>query len=67
MEYADEGPQGAPARITQTFGDWRPQGPLRYPHASRMLVDGKPFVEASVVSVTLDPRIPEGAFEKPRP
>ncbi len=66
--YQDEGGgQMGPARVVQLFEDWAPEGSLRYPHQSRMLRDGAPFLQMKTTSVKLNPAVTDGTFRKPAP
>ena len=64
MESQGEGPQG-PARLTEIYGDWKAEAGLSYPHASKVLVDGKPLLEGKVVAITLNSALEATAFQKP--
>ena len=66
MDYASEGPQG-PAKMTEAWGDWRPVGPVQYPHTMKMLLDGNPMMEATVTQARVNPELPESLFKKPAP
>ncbi|MFI5370453.1 MAG: M16 family metallopeptidase [Candidatus Eisenbacteria bacterium] len=65
MRFTTEG-QNGPSTMTVTYGDWRPEGPIRYPHALRTLADGKPFLEAKVTVVKLDSGVTDDVFQKPK-
>jgi zinc protease len=64
MEYQGEGPQG-PARVTEIYSEWKPQGGLHYPHQSRTLVDGQPLMEGKLTSFTPNATLDEAEFKKP--
>ena len=64
MQFTSEG-QNGPAQMLVIYGDWRAEGALKYPHAIRMLTDGKPFMEGKVTAVKLDPAVSDETFEKP--
>jgi zinc protease len=67
MEYQGEGPQGGPAAVAVTYADWQASGPIQYPRRMTMTVDGKPFIQGALTSITLDPPVPADAFQKPQP
>jgi hypothetical protein len=64
VEYAGDGPQG-PGTVTEVLSDWRPVGAIQYPHATKMLLDGKPMMEAVVVEAKLNPELAATLFKKP--
>ena len=64
MEYSGEGPQG-PAKMTEVWGDWRPVGAVQYPHSSKILVDGKQMMEATITQARINPALPDSLFKKP--
>ena len=45
--------------------DWRPVGAIQYPHATKMLLDGTPMMEAVVVEAKLNPELAATLFKKP--
>ncbi len=65
--YHDEGsgPQMGPARVTELYSAWSAEGAIQYPHASRVLRDGKPFLEGKVTSLQLNPTLADAIFKKP--
>jgi len=68
LAFQDEGnAQMGPARVVQLYEDWSPEGALRYPHQSRLLRDGEPFVEMKVAAVRLNPAVSDETFRKPAP
>jgi hypothetical protein len=64
MEYLGQGPAG-PARATQIYSDWKPEGSVQFPHTTRVLLDGKPYIEARLQSVKFNTAIPDSLFRKP--
>jgi zinc protease len=64
MEYQDEGPQG-PARNVDLVSDWRPVGGVRFPHGRTVTLDGTPFLEATVTSVSFNTAMPDPTFARP--
>lgn len=64
LEYSGEGPQG-PGKVMEMYGDWRPVGAIQYPHATKMLLDGTPMMEAIVVEAKLNPELAATLFRKP--
>ncbi len=64
MEYVGPGPSGE-ARQTEVFSDWKPVGGIRYPHRRQVLMEGQPYLESSLISVTLDPPLVDSLFKKP--
>ena len=64
MEYSGEGPQG-PAKMTEVWGNWRPVGAVQYPHSSKILVDGKQMMEATITQARINPALPDSLFKKP--
>ncbi|MEO5987962.1 MAG: pitrilysin family protein [Candidatus Eisenbacteria bacterium] len=66
LAYQDTGSgQMGPARVTQLYSDWQPEGAIRYPRAMKMLRDGKPFIEAKLTSLKLNPVLADAMFQKP--
>jgi hypothetical protein len=66
MEYQDEGPQG-PARLTEVYADWRPEGAVQFPHATTVLVDGKPLMEGKLTIAKFNETLGPEVFRKPSP
>lgn len=66
MEFQGDGPQG-PARVTQVFADWQPEGAVKYPRSLKILLDGQPFMDGKATSVKLDAALDPGMFKKPAP
>ena len=64
MEYLGQGP-GGPAKATQVFSDWKPEGAIQFPHATKVLLDGKPYIEARIQSAKFNTAIPDSLFRKP--
>lgn len=64
MEYQGDGPQG-PARVTEMFSDWQAQGPVHYPSATKVMLDGKPLLEGKVTTLQLNAALDEAQFKKP--
>ncbi|HEY2954210.1 MAG TPA: pitrilysin family protein [Candidatus Eisenbacteria bacterium] len=64
MEYAGEGPQG-PGKQTKMLGDWRAVGAIQYPHSTRVTLDGKPLMEATVTQARANPDLAADLFKKP--
>lgn len=64
--YQDEGAgQMGPARVVQLLEDWSAEGGLQYPHQSKVLRDGAPFVAMKTTSVKLNPAVTDETFRKP--
>jgi hypothetical protein len=64
--YHDEGGgQMPPGRVAELYSAWSAEGGLQYPHASRTLRDGKPFMESKVTSLQLNPTLADAIFKKP--
>jgi zinc protease len=64
--YQDPGQgQLGPARVVKLLSGWSAEGALQYPHAVRMLRDGKPFLEGKTTSVKLNPELADALFQKP--
>ena len=66
MEYQAKA-QSGPAKAAVTFSDWRAEGPIQLPHATVVLMDGKPFVDSKLTAVRLNPALPDSLFRKPNP
>jgi hypothetical protein len=66
MEYQGGGPAG-PAKATQIFSDWKPEGSIQFPHSMKVLLDGKQYLEARIQSVKFNTAIPDSLFRKPGP
>ena len=64
IDYVGPGPSGE-ARQTEIFSDWKPVGGIRYPHRRQVLMDGQPYLESSLISLTLDPPLEDSLFKKP--
>jgi zinc protease len=64
MEYSGEGPEG-PAKLTETYGDWRPVGAIQYPYTNKVLIDGKPVMESTITQARVNPALPDSLFRKP--
>ena len=47
MEYVGEGMGGAPARMVEIYGDWKPVGAVQWPHSTKTLSDDKPVMEGT--------------------
>lgn len=66
LAYQDAGSgQMGPARVAQLYSDWQPEGGIQYPRAMKMLRDGKPFIEAKLTSLKLNPALADSLFAKP--
>ena len=63
-EYDGHGPNG-PAHQTEIYSDWRAVGGIRWPYQRQMLMDGQPYLESSLNSITLDPALDDSVFKKP--
>lgn len=67
MSYRDEGPAGEATFLT-LYDDWRDVGGgIRYPFASRTLMNDEPFLEFEVRSAEPNPDLPDSIFRKPSP
>lgn len=65
MSYVDQGPAGDATFLT-LYDDWREVGGgLRYPHASRTVVGGEPFLQSEVKAAAVNPALPDELFRKP--
>jgi len=47
------------------FSDWKPEGAIQFPHATKVLLDGKPYIEARIQSAKFNTAIPDSLFRKP--
>ncbi len=66
LAYQDAGSgQMGPARVSQLYSDWQAEGAIQYPRAMKMLRDGKPFIEAKLTSLKVNPTLADAMFEKP--
>lgn len=66
VAYHDEGsPQMPAARVQELMTDWRAEGALQYPHAMKVLRDGKVFLDAKVTAIVLNPVVTDDMFVKP--
>ncbi len=65
MDYVGEGMGGAPARLVETYADWKPVGSIKYPHSEKTLMDDKPVLEAKLTSLKLNPELADDLFKKP--
>lgn len=64
--YQDKGnAQMGPARVVELRSDWKAVEGLQYPFSTRMLRDGKPFMEAKVTALKLNPAVTDAMFAKP--
>lgn len=67
LAYQDAGSgQMGPARVTQLYSDWQPEGAIQYPRGMKMLRDGKPFIDARLTSLKLNPVLADAIFQKPK-
>ncbi len=64
VEYLEDGPTG-PSHQTEVFTDWQPAGAIRYPRGRKVLLDGKPYIDAQITSVVLDAPLEPATFKKP--
>ena len=64
VDYVGPGPRGE-AQLTEVFRDWKPVGSLRYPHQRQVLIEGKPYLESKLNTLTLDPPLADSLFKKP--
>jgi len=64
MEYAGDGPEG-PAKLAETWSDWRAVGNVQYPYANKLLVDGKTVMESTITQARINPALPDSLFKKP--
>jgi zinc protease len=64
MSYQGEGPNG-PAERLETYADWKPVGKVQYPHTRKVLMDGEPFLDAKVNTISFGGTIDDSAFKKP--
>lgn len=66
IAYQDAGSgQMGPARVAQLYSDWKAEGAIQYPRAMKMLRDGKPFIDAKLTSLKLNPVLADAMFTKP--
>jgi zinc protease len=65
MEFQGEGMGGGPAKVAQSYGDWKPVGSIQYPYSEKTLMNDKPMMEAKVTSLTLNPTLADDLFKKP--
>ena len=64
--YQDKGnAQMGPARVVELRSDWKAVEGIQYPFSTRMLRDGKPFMEAKVTALKLNPAVTADLFAKP--
>jgi len=64
--YQDKGnAQMGPARVVELRSDWKAVEGLQYPFSTRMLRDGKSFMEAKVTALKLNPAVTDAMFAKP--
>jgi hypothetical protein len=64
--YQDAGSgQMGPARVTEIYSAWSAEGAIQYPHAMKILRDGKPFLDGKVTSIQLNPTLADAIFKKP--
>ena len=64
--YQDQGAgQMGPARVTEMLSTWSAEGALQYPHAMKIMRDGKPFLDGKVTSIQLNPTLADAMFKKP--
>jgi zinc protease len=64
--YQDKGnAQMGPARVVELRSDWRALEAVQYPYNVRLLRDGKPFMEAKVTAIKLNPAVTDDMFAKP--
>lgn len=66
MVFQAEGPKG-PAVQTETYADWQPQGPIRYPSTMQVMVDGQPMMSGKVTTLKINPTLGPEVFKKPTP
>ncbi len=64
VEYTGPGPRGD-TQLTDVFSDWKPVGPLRYPHQRDVLIEGRPYLQSMLNSLKLDPPLADSLFKKP--
>lgn len=64
VESQGEGPMG-PAKQTEIYDVWQPVSGIQYPSATRMLMDGKPFMEGKVTAVSFNEPLADDLFKKP--
>ena len=57
--------QMGPARVVELRADWKALDAIQYPYSVRMLRDGKPFMEAKVTAIKLNPAVTDDMFTKP--
>ena len=65
LEYRGPGLTGAPGDLRLVFSDFREVGDLRLAFASQGTFDGQPMVNATTVSLELDPEVDESRFQMP--
>ena len=64
MDFQSEGPQG-PGGATEIYSDWKPVGPVQYPHESKTLMNGELFADSKVSVAVLGGSVDEAQFKKP--
>ncbi len=64
MEYQTKG-QAGPAKATVTLSDWHAEGAVQLPHATVVLMDGKPLVDSRLTAVRFNGVLPDSLFSKP--
>jgi zinc protease len=64
MSYQGEGPSG-PAERLETYADWKPVGKVQYPYARKVLMNGEPFIDAKVSTISFGGTIDDTTFKKP--
>jgi len=66
IRYQGSGPDGAPAEIMETYGDWRPVGSVKMPFGTKTIVDGKPFGVGVVKTAVVNGGVDETLFGMPK-
>jgi hypothetical protein len=64
MSYQGEGPNG-PAERLESYADWKPVGKVQYPHSRKVLLDGEPFLDSKVSTISFGGTIDDTTFKKP--
>lgn len=64
MEYQSNGQQG-PEMVAEAYADWKPVGPIEYPHSVTVYRNGEKFATGTLASAEVNATIDPTAFAKP--
>jgi len=64
MEYQSTGQQG-PEQVAEAYADWKPVGPIQYPHAVTLYRNGEKFASGTLASAEVNAAVDASAFAKP--